>query len=35
MKGKKAVTGEYKPCYQKVSKKEKKAILDEYTKLTG
>ena len=35
MKEKKAVTGEYKPRYQKASKKEKKSILDEFTKLTG
>jgi len=35
MKEKKAVTREYKPCYQKASKKEKKAILDEFTRLTG
>jgi len=35
MKEKKAVTREYLSRYQKASKKEKKAILDEYTKLTG
>ena len=35
MQEKKAVTGEYKPRYQKASKKEKKAILDEFTTLTG
>jgi hypothetical protein len=35
MKEKKAVTREYKPRYQKVSKKEKKALLDEFIKLTG
>jgi hypothetical protein len=35
MKEKKAVTREYIPRYQKASKKEKKAILDEFTKLTG
>ena len=35
MKEKKAVTREYKPRYQKASKKEKKAILDEFIKLTG
>ena len=32
---KKAVTREYKPRYQKASRKEKKTILDEFTKLTG
>jgi transposase InsO family protein len=35
MKEKKAVTREYKPRYQKASKKEKKALLDEFTQLTG
>jgi hypothetical protein len=35
MKEKQAVTREYKPRYQKASKKDKKAILDEYTRLTG
>jgi transposase InsO family protein len=35
MKEKQAVTGEYKPRYQKASKKEKKALLDEFTMLTG
>ena len=35
MKEKQAVTREYKPRYQKASKKEKRAILDEYVKLTG
>ena len=35
MKEKKAVTREYKPRYQKASKKEKKSLLDEYIKLTG
>jgi hypothetical protein len=35
MKERKAVTGEYKPRYQKASKKEKKALLDEFTMLTG
>ncbi|MCL2026726.1 MAG: DDE-type integrase/transposase/recombinase [Leptospirales bacterium] len=35
MKEKKAVTREYKPRYQKASKKEKKALLDEFTRLTG
>ena len=34
MKEKQAVTREYKPRYQKATKKEKKALLDEYTKLT-
>jgi len=28
---KKAITREYKPRYQKAQKKEKKALLDEYT----
>ena len=35
MQEKKAVTREYKPRYQQASKKEKKAILNEFTKLTG
>ena len=35
MKEKKSVTREDKPRYQKASKKEKKALLDEFTKLTG
>jgi hypothetical protein len=35
MKEKKAVTREYKPRYQNASKKEKKALLDEFTSLTG
>jgi hypothetical protein len=35
MKEKKAVTREYKPRYQKASKKEKMALLDEFTTLTG
>src|SRR5215470_696403 len=35
MKERKAVTREYKPRYQKASKKEKKVLLDEFTKLTG
>ena len=35
MKEKKAVTREYQPRYQKASKKEKKAILDEFARLTG
>jgi len=35
MKEKKAVTREYKPRYQKASKKEKRGILDEFIKLTG
>ena len=35
MKEKQAITGEYKPRYQKASKKGKKAILDEFTRLTG
>jgi hypothetical protein len=30
-----AVTREYKPRYQKASKKEKKSLLDEFTNLTG
>ena len=35
MKEKKAVTREYLPRYQKASKKDKKALLDEFTRLTG
>jgi hypothetical protein len=35
MKTRKEVTREYKPHYQKASKKEKKAILNEFTLLTG
>ena len=35
MKEKKAVTREYRPRYLKASKKEKQALLDEFTKLTG
>ena len=35
MKEKKAVTREYMPRYQKASKKEKKALLDEFIALTG
>jgi len=35
MKEKQAVTKEYKTRYQKAPKKEKKAILDEFTRLTG
>ena len=35
MKEKQAVTKEYRPRYQKASKKEKKFILDEFTRLTG
>jgi hypothetical protein len=35
MKEKKAVTREYRPRYQKATKKEKKALLDEFTRLTG
>jgi transposase InsO family protein len=35
MQEKKAVTREYKPRYQKASKKEKRALLDEFTRLTG
>jgi len=35
MKEKQAVTREYRPRYQKASKKEKKSLLDEFTKLTG
>ena len=35
MKEKQAVTREYRPRYHKASKKEKKALLDEFTRLTG
>jgi hypothetical protein len=35
MKEKQAVTREYTPRYQKASKKEKIALLDEFTRLTG
>jgi hypothetical protein len=35
MKEKKAVAREYQPRYQKASKKEKKVLLDEFTRLTG
>jgi hypothetical protein len=35
MKEKKVVTREYKSRYQKASKKEKKTLLDEFTRLTG
>ena len=35
MKEKQAVTREYRPRYLKASKKEKKTLLDEFTKLTG
>jgi hypothetical protein len=35
MKEKKAVTREYQPRYLKASKKEKKELLDEFTRLTG
>ena len=35
MKEKKAVAREYRPRYQKATKKEKKALLDEFTRLTG
>ena len=35
MKEKQAVTREYIPRYKKASKKEKKALLDEFTRLTG
>jgi transposase InsO family protein len=35
MKEKKAVTREYKPRYQKATKKQKKALLDEFIQLTG
>jgi len=33
MKERQAVTREYKPCYQKATRKEKKAMLDEFTRL--
>jgi hypothetical protein len=35
MKEKQAVTREYKPRYQKATKKGEKALLDEFTRLTG
>ena len=35
MQEKKAVTREYKPRYQKATKNQKKALLDEFTQLTG
>jgi hypothetical protein len=35
MHQKQAVTREYRPRYQKASKKEKQALLDEFTRLTG
>jgi hypothetical protein len=35
MKEKQAVTREYRPRYQKASKKEKRDLLDEFTRLTG
>jgi hypothetical protein len=35
MKEKQAVTREYKTPYQKVTKKEKAAVLDQFTRLTG
>jgi hypothetical protein len=35
MKEKQAVTSKYSSWYQKVSKKEKAALLDEFTLLTG
>src|SRR5215469_10882729 len=35
MQERKAVTREYKPRYLKAAKKEKTALLDEFTKLTG
>jgi len=35
MKEKQTVTSEYKPRYKKATKKEKKALLDEFVKLTG
>ena len=35
MKEKKAITREYKPRYQKATKKEKKILLDEFLRLTG
>jgi hypothetical protein len=35
MQEKQAVTREYRPSYQKASKKEKRTLLDEFTRLTG
>jgi hypothetical protein len=35
MKEKQAVTREYRPRYQKATKKEKRTLLDEFTRLTG
>jgi len=35
MKERQAVTREYRPCYQKATRKEKKTALDEFTRLTG
>jgi hypothetical protein len=35
MKERQAVTGEYKPRYQKAWKKEKMILLDEFIRLTG
>ena len=35
MKEKQAVVREYRPRYQKASKKEKPALLDEFIRLTG
>jgi hypothetical protein len=35
VKEKQAVTREYTPRYQKATKKEKRALLDEFTRLTG
>ncbi|MDR2042128.1 MAG: DDE-type integrase/transposase/recombinase [Tannerella sp.] len=35
MQQKQAVTREYRPRYQKASKKEKQSLLDEFTRLTG
>ena len=35
MKERQAVTREYRPRYQKATRKEKKAVLDEFTRLTG
>jgi hypothetical protein len=35
MKEKQAVTREYKTRYQKAAKKEKRTLLDEFTRLTG
>jgi hypothetical protein len=35
MNERKAVTREFKPRYQKARKKEKSALLTEFTKLTG